>query len=386
MMLPDYAGGGITNLMSSLSRVLGGGDTGYPPLHGFDHKAADGARNIVLLVIDGLGHEYLQRALPSGNLAHHCRGAITSVCPSTTASAIPTFLTGLPPQQHGFTGWFSYFAELGTVLAVLPYRTRLGFMPVDATVVSPADLSGVTPFFARLPLTAESVMPDWIAGSTFNRAFCAGCGVRPYKNLGGLFKTIVQATKHRDRRKFIYAYWPGFDALAHQHGADSPAASAHLSDIDQRVGSLLATLQGSQTLLLVTADHGFIDTRPETTVSVNRHPQLAELLMAPLCGEPRFAYCYVHPRNQRAFERYVSSHLSRQVDLYPSQQLVEEGWFGRGAAHPQLMQRVGHYALVARDDFKVVHRIPGEAPLQQVGVHGGLSRQEMLVPLSIMEA
>lgn len=385
-MLPDYTGGGVTNLMSTLSQLLGGGDTGYAPLHGFDMKRAEGARTVVLLVIDGLGYDHLLRVLPAGNLTQHCSAAITSVCPSTTASAVPTFLTGVPPQQHGFTGWFSYFAELGAVLAVLPYRTRLGYMPVDASVVSPADLSGVRPLFARLPLTAESVMPDWIAGSTFNRAFCAGCGVRAYKNLAGLFKTIVQATKHRERSKFVYAYWPGFDALAHQHGVDSPEASAHLAEIDRRIGSLLTTLRGSDSLLLVTADHGFVDTRPQTTLSINQHPQLAELLMAPLCGEPRLAYCYVHPRNQQAFERYVSTHLSSQVELYPSQQLIDEGWFGLGEPHPQLVQRVGHFALLAKDDHKIVHQMPGEAPLQQIGVHGGLSRQEMLVPLSVMEA
>lgn len=386
MILPDYSGGGITNLMSSLCRALGGGDTGYPELRGLDGKRVAAARNVLLLVIDGLGYEQLQKMLPQGNMADHCAGAITSVCPSTTASAIPTFLTGLAPQQHGITGWFTYFAELGAVLSVLPYRTRVGSMPIDAALVSPADLCGAKPFLGKLPLTAESVMPDWIAGSAFNRAFCAGCGVRVYKNLAGFFKCILQATKHREQRKFVYAYWPGFDAIAHQHGVDSQLALAHMQDIDRRIGGLLDSLRGSDSLLLLTADHGFIDTRPETTVLLSQHPQLQDMLMAPLCGEPRLAYCYVHPANHRAFERYVSEHLSDWVDLYPSRQLVEDGWFGLGKEHPQLQHRIGHYALLAKGDSKIVGQMPGEEPLRQVGVHGGLSREEMLVPLVVMEA
>lgn len=386
MLLPDYNGGGITNLMSSLARGFGCNDLGYPPLRGFDTAAITRARNVVLLVIDGLGQVQLERTLPKGMLGQHCFATITSVCPTTTASAIPTFLTGVPPQQHGITGWFTYFAELGAVLAVLPFRTRVGAMPLEASVVSPAALCGAEPFLGRLPLTAESVVPEWIASSSFNRAFCSGCGVRVYKNLPGMFKCILQATKHRERRKFVYAYWPGFDALAHRHGVGSPLAAAHLRDIDQRIAGLYAALQGSDSLLLITADHGFVDTRPETDVVLSDHPELQRMLMAPLCGEPRLAFCYVHPSNHGAFEDYVAGQLSAFVDLRPSQQLIEEGWFGSGHPFHQLRHRVGHYAMIARDDTKIVSPIAGEDTHQQIGVHGGLSRQEMLVPLVVMEA
>jgi len=386
LIYPNYSGGGIANLMASLGQALGGVENGYPELEGIDLSGLATARNVLLLVIDGLGYRYLQEQAAQSTLCQNCVASITSVCPSTTASAIPTFLTGVPPQQHGLTGWFTYFSELGSVLAILPFRTRLGFMPIADADLSPGVLSGVGSFYARLPVASNIVMPDRIAHSSFNRAFCQGARIWPFSGLSDLSQTILRVvTQTGTQRSFVYAYWPEFDALAHEFGVGSRQAADHLLEIDHSFQRLLAELRGTDTLVLVTADHGFVDTRPETTVRLSDHPQLAETLMTPLCGEPRLAYCYVHPNRTAQFERYVAERLSRQADLFPSSQLLEEGWFGLGNPHPRLKDRIGHYALVMKDDFKITGELPGESPLQHIGVHGGLSSEEMYVPLILVE-
>ena len=106
---PDYRGGGITNLISSVAAALGNPDRVYQPTPLVDMNRLEGVKNIVLLVVDGLGYHYLNEKCQGSFLQRSLAGSLTSVCPSTTASAIPTFLTGVPPQQHGFTGWFTYF-------------------------------------------------------------------------------------------------------------------------------------------------------------------------------------------------------------------------------------------------------------------------------------
>ena len=385
MIYPNYNGGGIVNLMASLGQALGGGGNGYPALEVADLSGLARARNVLLLVIDGLGYRYLQEQAADTSLCQNCVASITSVCPSTTASAVPTFLTGLPPQQHGLTGWFTYFSELGSVLAILPFRTRLGYMPIADSTVSPGDLSGVDSFYDGLPVASHIIMPDRIAHSSFNRAFCRGASIWPFSGLPALSQTVLRVVAQSEGRSFVYAYWPEFDALAHEFGVGSRQVADHLQEIDRFFQRLLAELQGTDTLVLVTADHGFIDTRAETTVRLSDHPQLAEVLMAPLCGEPRLAYCYVHPNRTSQFERYVAERLSHQTELFPSAQLLAEGWFGLGNPHPRLKDRIGHYALLMKDDFKITGELPGELPLQHIGVHGGLSPEEMYVPLILVE-
>ena len=59
---------------------------------------------------------------------------MTSVFPSTTASAITTFMTGLAPAQHGLTGWHMHMDEIDQTLAILPLTPRCApakFLPEE---------------------------------------------------------------------------------------------------------------------------------------------------------------------------------------------------------------------------------------------------------------
>ena len=372
--------------MASLSQACQGGATGYPAVPGDGLAGLSQARNIILLVIDGLGYDYLKGQCQGSLLSSYCQRRLTSVCPSTTATAIPTFLTGLPPQQHGFTGWFTYFSEIGAVLAVLPFHTRVGFSPINESLLSPMKLSGVDSFFSRIPISSNVIIPDWIATSSFNRAFSSGAKIVPFSGLKGLRRALQRVPRRSQKRSFSYAYWPEFDSLAHRFGVGSTQVQAHFQQLDRLFGDLLSDLRGSDSVLLVTADHGFIDSSPDTRIHLESHPALQQLLMVPLCGEPRLAFCYVHPGREKAFKAYVRENFSRQVALFPSLQLLEEGWFGRGSPHPGLQHRIGHYALVMQDNWTIDGRLPGEGPLQQIGVHGGVSSEEMYVPLVYAEA
>jgi hypothetical protein len=64
-----------------------------------------------------------------------------------------------------------------------------------------------------------------------------------------------------------------------------------------------------------------------------------------------------------------------------SESLIEQGFFGRGEAHPELSSRVGDYTLLMKENYIIRHRLPFEQPYTQIGVHGGLSQAEMQVPL-----
>src|SRR5574339_398738 len=123
MLRPDYAGGGLANLIASIVEACGGAPR-HPPLGLLPPGELRAARNLLLLLIDGLGDNYLRREGAGGALLARRRGAITSVFPSTTASAITTTFTGWTPLEHGLTGWFTYFGEAGCVGAPLPFQRR----------------------------------------------------------------------------------------------------------------------------------------------------------------------------------------------------------------------------------------------------------------------
>ena len=383
MAKPDYAGRGIANLMASLVRGFDGGEVGYPQLELLPGEALRGWRSIVLVVIDGLGFNYLAARGAKSGLANNLAGPMTSVAPSTTTSAIPTFLTGMPPQQHGLTGWFTWFGELDTVMAVLPFMPREPGAPRPEGV-TPDRLVGLQPVFERMEGRCTTVMPDSIAGSVFNRSFSGSAEVLAYQDMQG-FCDHVAAAAGRPGRNYVYAYWPEFDSLAHRCGVESAEVEAHLRMIERAMQGLLKRLRRRGVLVILTADHGFVDTSLECTLHLDAHPVLAGTLQRPLCGEPRFAFCYVKPDSRERFEAYVAERFDRCMLLRRSDELLEQGWFGVGPAHSRLRERIGDYVMIMKDNYCIKDRLPGERPFRQVGVHGGVSDDEMYVPLVVLE-
>jgi hypothetical protein len=383
-MKPDYAGGSIVNLMASV--VAGFGVRSHSaPLGALLPDEIAAHRNVCVFVIDGLGARHLaRRAAVGGALGAHLRASITTVFPSTTATAITTFMTGLSPQHHAVTGWHMYFRELGTVLAVLPFRPRHGGPSLAvAGGVTPDRLLGNTPLVDRIDAAAHVVSPAAIVDSCFNTAHSGRARRIGHGGLDGMFAAVRDVVRGGQGRQYVYAYYSELDSLAHAHGIGSERVDDEIGRIDAAFGRFLAEIAGTDTLVIFTADHGFVDTRPETVVELDDHPELAATLALPLCGEPRVAYCYVKPGATDAFERYVERRLSHCATLARSSDLLAAGWFGPGAAHPRLAERIGDYTLVMKDGHAIRDHVPGERRHVQIGVHGGTTADEMLVPLVV---
>jgi predicted AlkP superfamily pyrophosphatase or phosphodiesterase len=378
--LPDYHGGSLVNLMSSLITALGGSSP-YAPLTALPPQHLADARHVVLLVIDGLGHDFLISR--DSALRRHLRSPLTSVFPSTTASAIPAFLTGLAPQQHGLTGWHMYFREIGAIAAPLPFRVRAGRHSLRDAGVTPETLFGLTPLFDRLPLPCHVVSPKHIIHSDFNAALSGRAKRHGYETLEEMFGLIGGLLRSEAPRSYVHAYWPQLDSHAHEYGITSPQVAEAFAALDAGFARLVDVARDSGSRIVVTADHGFIDTSAEETIDLDDHPGLRETLLLPLCGEPRMAYAYVRTGREAQFEDYVRERLADRVQLFKSADVLQKGWLGPGEAHPALRDRIGDYVLVPRGRAILRDWLRGEPRHTHIGVHGGLTAAEMIVPLVV---
>jgi len=112
LTLPFYDGLSLTNLPHTMTHLLGVPGFGQPPLDDSILAELGGPyEKVVLLVVDALGAALLDRMLQQDPQlvwsAFRDRGVyspITSVCPSTTASALTTLWTGVGPASHGIIG------------------------------------------------------------------------------------------------------------------------------------------------------------------------------------------------------------------------------------------------------------------------------------------
>src|SRR2546421_2127253 len=288
-MRPDYAGGSLVNLVATLAAARGGKAL-HAPLR--DFVVDSRVRNIVLLIIDGLGDNYLARRGAGSELARRRRRSLTSVFPSTTASAITTSYTGCTPLEHGLTGWFTYFGAAGCVSAALPFRSRGDMALLTTRGVEAEQIYDAPALFPSLAVRSIVVTFRDIVDSHYNRVHCRGAERVAYRNADEFVALTEQTVKSGDERKFVYAYWPHYDAISHRYGCGSGQAAREFETIDRAFGELLRRLSGTDSLVVATSDHGFIDVPPEDSLELPA--ALFPALRFPLCGERRVVYCHVH--------------------------------------------------------------------------------------------
>jgi predicted AlkP superfamily pyrophosphatase or phosphodiesterase len=382
--LPNYKNGSIVNLMSSIRKSFGGKST-YQPLKNFDVESISD-KNVILLVVDGLGYEYVKKYGKDSFLHKNLKGEMTSVLPATTASAMTSFATGVAPQQHGLTGWFMYLKEIGSVSIILPFSTRVGDFSL-AKKVKYEDIYNQKSFFDGLKADSSSLRHKKYSDSAYSLLVSRGARRLAFSSLSDFFRQIESAIKKGKGRKFMLAYWAKFDSICHRKGTDSEEALKHFIQLDKKISKLAKSVRDNNTVIIVTADHGLINTREENKIiKLENHPELAETLSMPLSGEPRFVYCYVKPQKVKQFENYVKTKLKDVCDLHKSAELIQKNYFGLYEPNEKLKDRVGDYTLIMKDNFIMKDRVFGEDQNIFIGNHGGVSREEMLVPLIIINS
>ncbi len=377
MVIPQYTQGNIVNLMSSVQHGFGA-HSPYPLLDKAITEEIQHAKTVLLCVIDGLGYDSVMKLGPKSFLRQHCVQRLSTVFPSTTAAAVTTFMTGLSPKEHGITGWFMNLQELGAVVAILPFVTR-NKDPID---LGKKKLVFCPNIFDTLNAKTHIILKKHLQASPYNRYLSGKATFWGYNNLRGFFRQarrIVNAPSKK--RQYVYMYWPEFDNFSHHLGKNHPTTQRHLRDIDKAVAHFAKQLEGTGTLLLLTADHGQMVTTLKKTIIINKHPLLKECLTTPLCGEPRAAFCYVHPQKASQFEKYVRHHFRDYCTLHRASELAKQGYFGLGKEHLRFAQRIGDYILLAKENYVFVDFLPGEVKDFHVGNHGGVSEEEMYIPL-----
>jgi predicted AlkP superfamily pyrophosphatase or phosphodiesterase len=274
---------------------------------------------------------------------------------------------------------------LGAILAVLPGWPRYGGVALGQAGIDTQALHGHTPFSDKIVYDSAMVSPAHIADSDFNRAHLGRARLVRHRNLSELSSQIVKLLHEGDER-YLYAYWSELDNIGHQSGIWSAESKRHLLEIDQTLSYLLEHCRGSDSLIIVCADHGQIDTQSTDRISLDDHPALLEMLSLPLCGDPRAAYCYLRPGCESAFDDYVKHELAGKAIAYPSTELLEKNWFGLGTSpHPRLSWRIGDRLLLMQANYTIKDWLAQEKRYELVGVHGGLSEDEVKVPLISIE-
>ncbi len=382
---PDYNGGNLLNLMSSIIRGRGG-HSPHRPLAGLPPAALRPYSKVILLLLDGLGANQLHRFALRGKgrkfLALHPWQLITTICPATTAAAVTTLATGASPAEHAFLGWHLHLPDLGMVGTILPFVTRMD-TPIATPefnlkqyLALPAPLASIR---GRRVLISQGTIPT----SRTSLAQPWWTERHSFQNLDGLLRQL-RAFARSPGRAYAYAYWPDYDSICHAYGPEGRASARHLAELDAFLARVRRALAGTNTLLLVTADHGHMQTR--TGIDLSAIPGFYDTLSILPSGDARMVHCFVRPSRVKDFLRLTrAAPLLGACACVRHSEVLRSGILGPGTPHPALVNRLGDYVLFAAPGHAFLY----PAALSRTkgikrGNHGGLSNDELNVPLFVV--
>jgi hypothetical protein len=364
-VLPDYAGAGLNNLVPALLARPDHSPEWLPEL-------ARGANQVVLLVVDGLGWEQLHnRSAIAPTLAGAAKSgrAITSVAPTTTATALTSIATGRTPSEHGVLGYRLAVAD-DEVLNVLRWQVGSGTAR-DARASIPAYHFQPLPPFPGTSAPVPVVSRAEFAATGFTAVHLGDSPLHGYRVLSTM---VVETRRLLDQgAPFVYGYYDGIDKVAHAHGLGE-YYDAELRAVDRLVADIVGSLPDGA-VLVVTADHGQVD--------VGSHVVLpGKDLMAAvrfISGEGRFRWLHAKPGAAKDLRAEAEALYSETTWVRSRDQLLEDGWFG-GPLRNGVVSRLGDVALVPH--APVAYLDPADTGETRLAArHGSLTSAEMLVPL-----
>jgi hypothetical protein len=327
------------------------------------------------------GHPLFDRARSDGLLVQ-----LTAQFPSTTTAQVTTIHSGLPVAEHGLYEWHVYEPTLDRLITPLLFSfagdgirgTLLGQIEPDA--LFPTD--SIYAQLADAGVRSTVVLPTSIARSAPNVGLLRKADVVPFETAPSALAAAARALE--EGAGYAHVYLDALDSLMHAVGTDDDAVGFVTRSV---LDDLHRATFPAGTLVLLTADHGMSPVDPARTVYVNElWPGLGERLETGADGKPlapagscRDLFLHVRDRHVDDVCTELGERLDSTADVVPVAELIAVGIFSEPSA--RLRSRLANVVVLPRYGAAVYWHEAGRFEQRLHGQHGGLSPQEMEIPL-----
>ncbi|HDI31686.1 MAG: hypothetical protein DRJ41_02005 [Thermoprotei archaeon] len=406
-ILPRYEDYCISNLLNTIFLTFGIKPHRYVFPKEIRGKIK-GAEKIVVFVVDGLSYNVFKSCNFSEDsffrdamLKEEYLYPVTTVFPSTTASALTTFHTGLTPQEHGIPEWCVYFEELDMLFEALPFKPareedRDRFLRAK---LKPREIFGWETVYQKLKrkgIRSYTFIKRKYVGEGYAREALKGSEAIGYIGLSDLMVNLKKLLKKLKEPSYIWVYWNLLDSISHIYGPLAEEVRTELSlilygfknEIIKRLKKKLL----KNTILVLTSDHGQTYIDPSNTVYISSFQKIRGNIKLGKNGKrilpggsPRDLFLYIKESKVDDVMSFLLDKLEDKALIMKSEEAIRQGLFGRGSIRKGFKERIGEILILPLKNHLVWYRRRRGDDLKDPGYHGGLSREEMLVPLFIIE-
>lgn len=323
-------------------------------------------KNIVVILIDGMGSRILDRTLDQTNfLMKNRHKEITTVFPATTTAATYSMMNGLNPVEHGYLGWYSYVAPINEIIMLFKGINK------ETQELSEKYLEAREKYFVNKTITDE-INEKGQCKSRILFPF----GEDKYNDLDDML-SIIKEECYQEGKKYIYAYDDELDYNMHEFGPDSPQVKDLIKIRNQKIEDLCHELK--DTIVFVIADHGHIKV---DNIFLKDYPDIMNMLERTTSIEQRAVSFKIKDGLHEKFEKRFNELFGDYFTLYTKDDIIESKLFGDGEENPLFRSAIGDYIAIAEKSNKALLTDGDEVLVSQ---HAGYTDDEIYIPLIIID-
>lgn len=381
ILMPNY-NNCILNLITSILKNYGV-ETKYNSLEKIDKLLKKQYKNVVLVILDGMGENILEKISPNGIFSTNKIDKITSVYPSTTTAAMTTYYSGRPPIETGWIAWSQYFKEYGRNIDVLPEKDSYTGEQLKVKNKKISDIIGYKTVYEQIKeknsdIKTYEIMPSYCAQKAKITMTA--------NTVEEMCESIVTLCKNPEN-KFIMAYNDNPDGIIHKNGCYSEETKNFILEAEQEFERMLKELKNTNTLVILSADHGHQDINE--TIDILELEEIQECLIMPPTLESRMVGFFVKYDKRKEFENIFNSLFKDKYMLYSREDLLKSNLLGYGDKHKKIEDFVGDYIAISIADarIKIETYLSREMknPDEKKSTHCGLTKNEMEIPLIVFD-
>lgn len=338
-------------------------------------------KNVVFLILDGLGEHILNKISPDGILCKNKIDLVTSVYPSTTTAALTTYYSGCPPYETGWIAWSQYFKEYGRALDMFSHNESYLREPLKKPII---DVYKTVVNYETIFEKIEKASPN-VKAYEIEPEYAERRAKRCLKanNIDELIMDITDLCKAPDK-KFILAYSDNPDGLLHKYGTNAEEVKSFIKETEEKIAKMVEEFD-EDTILIISADHGHKDI--DKSYTLLDYPEIQDCLIMPPSLESRVLSFWVKEDMKELFVQRFNNIFEKEFWLMTKEDFLNKYHFlGYGEKHYKIDDFIGNFvALSVVGSMIRLETFLAEGKPVKKSTHCGLSKEEMEVPVIVIK-
>ncbi len=352
----------------------------------------------IFLLLDGFGYstiryssgknemKYLEEFLGMSDMR-----LITSVFPSTTSTATMSYHTNMLPVEHRILGYNSYIPEIGTVCnmismspvgrkdsCILDNGYEMPWIRKNGTVHSKLESNEVRSFM---------YLPNAIKNSGLTKLTGNGSSISGYVTISQMMTQLKRDLASSRGKTFHFCYISTIDTISHKVGPYTDDAAMEIELIFMMLKEQLvnSTDVPENTSLFISADHGHMVLDRKQIIDFQHDRELRSWMSAPVYGDPRAPFMRIEKGKIESAMEYFQGRYHEDFFPLRIKDLAGKGFFGNSKNNLDHVDSLGDIVLIMKKSASVFDSSlkildPDNDGESMIGMHGGLSPEEMIVP------